>query len=76
MYDTTALSNVMVPIGRQFLNVRRSNHDSETALKLLRAEPSRFVPILTHTRPLTEIQSSFEQLESYTGGAVKVVLTP
>lgn len=58
------------------LTVRRSNHDSETALHLIAAEPRRFVPILTHTRPLTEVQSSFEQLESYSGDAVKVVLTP
>ncbi len=58
------------------LTVRRSNHDSETALKMLTAEPLRFVPILTHTRPMSEIQSSFEQLESYSGGAAKVILTP
>ena len=58
------------------LTVRRSNHDSETALNLLAAEPRRFVPILTHTRPLSDIQSCFEQLESYSGGAAKIVLTP
>lgn len=58
------------------LTVRRSNHDSETALKLLSAEPRRFVPMLTHTKPLTEIQSAFEQLEAYRDGAVKVILTP
>jgi len=58
------------------LNVRRSNHDSETALRFLTADPRRFVPILTHTRPLSEVQNSFEQLESYTGGAAKIVLNP
>jgi len=36
------------------LTVRRSNHDSETALHLMAAEPRRFVPILSHTRPLTK----------------------
>jgi L-iditol 2-dehydrogenase len=56
--------------------VRRSNHDSEAALKLLAEEPSRFVPMLTHTRPMSDIQCSFEQLERYEGGAIKVVLTP
>jgi L-iditol 2-dehydrogenase len=58
------------------ITVRRSNHDSEMALKLLSAEPRRFVPILSHNRPMTDIQNSFEQLERYEGGAVKVVLTP
>jgi L-iditol 2-dehydrogenase len=58
------------------LTVRRSNGDSEAALKMLTAEPRRFVPILTHTRPMSEIQSSFEQLESYSGGAAKIILTP
>ncbi len=58
------------------VTVRRSNHDSETAVRLLASEPRRFVPILTHTRPLSAIQESFEQLESYQGGAVKIVLNP
>ena len=67
------------PIRRKelpILTVRRSNHDSETALKLLSSDPRRFVPILTHTRPLSDIQPSFEQLESYSGGVGKIVLTP
>jgi threonine dehydrogenase-like Zn-dependent dehydrogenase len=32
--------------------------------------------MITHTRPMSDIQSSFEQLERYEGGAIKVVLTP
>lgn len=56
--------------------VRRSNHDSETALRLLSAEPHRFVPIVTHRKPMSDIQSAFEGLEQYAGGAAKVVLTP
>jgi L-iditol 2-dehydrogenase len=70
--DANAMRRKELPI----LTVRRSNHDSETALKLLTEEPRRFVPILTHTRPLSDIQSSFEQLESHSGGAAKIVLTP
>lgn len=57
------------------ITVRRSNHDSETALRLLAAEPRRFVPILTHTKPLSAIQSAFEQAEAYRDGAAKIVLT-
>ncbi len=33
-------------------NVRRSNHESETALELLREHPARFAPIITHTCPI------------------------
>ena len=56
------------------ITVRRSNHDSETARRMLAAEPRRFVPILTHTKPLSAIQSAFEQLEGYQDGAVKIIL--
>ena len=58
------------------ITVRRSNHDSEMAMQLLAAEPRRFSPILTHTRPMSSIQNSFEELEQYQNGAIKVVLTP
>ncbi len=70
--DTNPMRRKELPV----ITVRRSNHDSETAVRLLAAEPRRFVPILTHTRPLSAIQESFEQLESYQGGAVKIVLNP
>lgn len=57
-------------------NVRRSNHDSEAALEILRQHPARFAPIITHTLPLDAAQAAFEMLESYSDGAGKVVLTP
>ena len=57
-----------------FLSVRRSNHDSDTALRLLAEYPRRFAPIVTHTRPLAEIQNAFEWLESGRHDAGKVVL--
>jgi len=57
-----------------FLSVRRSNHDSDTALRLLAEYPRRFAPIVTHTRPIAEIQSTFELLESGQHDAGKVVL--
>ena len=57
-------------------NVRRSNHESEAALALLAAHPSRFAPIVTHNLPMDRVQHAFEMLESYSDGAGKVVLTP
>jgi L-iditol 2-dehydrogenase len=57
-----------------FLSVRRSNHDSETALRLLEAEPKRFAPVLTHARPLSKIQEAFELCESYADGVGKMMI--
>lgn len=57
------------------ITVRRSNHNSEAAVELLRTEPRRFAPILTHQRPMAEIQTAFERLEKYQDGMAKVVLT-
>jgi len=58
-----------------FLSVRRSNHDSDTALRLLAEYPQRFAPIVTHARPLAKIQATFEMLEGGRHDAGKVVLT-
>lgn len=58
------------------LNVRRSNRESELALHLLRESPRRFVPILTHRRPLTRIGEAFRMAAGRTEGAAKVVLEP
>jgi L-iditol 2-dehydrogenase len=55
-------------------NVRRSNHESTRALRLLGEQPLRFAPILTHQRPLTEIQSAFEMCERYADGVGKLTL--
>jgi L-iditol 2-dehydrogenase len=55
-------------------NVRRSNHESEEALELLRDRRSLFAPLLTHTVPLDRIESAFEMLERYEDGAGKVVI--
>ncbi len=69
--DTNPMRRKELPV----LTVRRSNHDSETALSMLASEPRRFVPILTHTKPIDDIQSAFEGLEKYADGAGKVVLS-
>jgi L-iditol 2-dehydrogenase len=57
-------------------NVRRSCHESEAALKMLRAHAGRFAPLVTHRLPLTKAQSAFEMLEIFSDGACKVVLRP
>jgi L-iditol 2-dehydrogenase len=57
-------------------NVRRSAHESEAALTLLRLYPSRFAPILTHAYPLEKVQPAFELLEHFSDGAGKVVIQP
>ncbi len=58
-----------------FYSVRRSNRDSETALKMLSAYPQRFVPVLTHWQSITDIQPVFERCERYEDGIGKFVLT-
>jgi L-iditol 2-dehydrogenase len=55
-------------------NVRRSNHDSASALDLLREQRARFAPILTHEVPLEDVQQAFTKLESYQDGMAKVVI--
>jgi len=57
-----------------FYSVRRSNHDSETALRLLESEPLRFSPLLTHERPISQIQSAFEMCESHADGVGKMTI--
>lgn len=56
-------------------NVRRSNHETEMALEIMEEHPKACAALVTHTRPLDEIQSSFEMLERYEDGVAKVVLT-
>ena len=58
-----------------FYNVRRSNHDSVAALRLLAAHPGLFAPILTHERPLSDIQPAFELCEQYADGVGKLTIT-
>lgn len=56
------------------INVRRSNHDSEKAIELLREHPARFVPMITHARPLEQIEPAFAILEQYADGIGKLVI--
>ena len=57
-----------------FYSVRRSNHDSEAALRLLSAHPKLFAPVLTHDRPLADIQKAFELCEQYADGVGKLTI--
>ena len=57
-------------------NIRRSCHESEAALEMLREHPSRFAPMLTHTFTLDKVQAAFEMLETYSDGAGKVIVAP
>jgi len=55
-------------------NVRRSNHDTETAVELMKDHPDLFQPIVTHTRPIEDIQAGFELAEAYADGVGKLVI--
>lgn len=57
-----------------FFTVRRANHTGHRALALLEAEPARFAPIVTHSRPLEGIASAFETLDRYEEGVGKMVI--
>ncbi|MBI1898836.1 MAG: alcohol dehydrogenase catalytic domain-containing protein [Acidobacteria bacterium] len=59
-----------------FYSVRRSNHETESALQLMRQYPERFAPLVTHVRPLEHIGPTFETLARYEDGMAKVVITP
>lgn len=58
-----------------FYSVRRSNHDSGTALRLLASDARRFAPVLTHERPLAGIQAAFELCERREDGVGKLTIT-
>jgi L-iditol 2-dehydrogenase len=57
-------------------NVRRSNHDSEEALRLLVEHTDWFAPLATHTRPLDDIAEAFGIVEHYADGVGKMVIRP
>jgi L-iditol 2-dehydrogenase len=58
-----------------FYNVRRSNHESEEALRLLSQHPGLFGPMITHRRPLEAIEQTFHMVECYEDGIGKAVVT-
>ena len=57
-------------------NVRRSNHETEEALRLLEAYPEWFAPLLTHTRKIDQIDEAFAIASQYRDGVGKVIVRP
>ena len=57
-------------------NVRRSNDESEEALRLLGSDARRFAPLLTHTRPIDKIDEAFSIASQYRDGVGKMIVTP
>lgn len=55
-------------------NVRRSNHETEEALDLLREHPDWFAPMLTHTRRLDQIEEAFAIANGYKDGVGKMTV--
>ncbi len=58
------------------LNVRRSNHESHDALRLLVERIAWFAPLVTHTRPIGRIAEAFRLNEGYEDGVGKLVIHP
>jgi L-iditol 2-dehydrogenase len=56
-------------------NVRRSNHETELGLELLRERPTFFAPLITHTRSLDQVDNAFRIVEHYEDGVGKMVVT-
>jgi len=54
--------------------VRRSNHEAAIAREILARDPSRFAALITHTRPLDQIDRAFAQIERYEDGVGKLVV--
>lgn len=59
-----------------FFNVYRSNHQTERARDILAENVSLFAPMLTHARPLDQIQQAFDLVTSYGDGVGKMLVTP
>lgn len=55
-------------------NVRRSNHETGTALDMIAEHPAMFRPMLTHQFPLEQVDKAFRILEKYEDGAGKIII--
>lgn len=55
-------------------NVRRSNHENNAAVAMLRAAPARFRELITHRMELEDAGRAFEMLETAEGGAAKIII--
>jgi L-iditol 2-dehydrogenase len=59
-----------------FFNVYRSNHQAERARDLLAENVAMFAPMLTHSRPIGQIQEAFEMNHGYADGVGKMLVMP
>lgn len=57
-------------------NVRRSNHETEEAVELLRTQSEWFAPLLTHTMPIERIDEAFTIASKYSDGVGKMIVRP
>jgi L-iditol 2-dehydrogenase len=57
-------------------NVRRSNHESQLGVEMLRDYPKLFAPVITHNRPLEKVNEAFALNEKYEDGVGKLLLRP
>ncbi|HVT97302.1 MAG TPA: alcohol dehydrogenase catalytic domain-containing protein [Acidobacteriaceae bacterium] len=57
-------------------NVRRSNHETEKAIRLLEAHPGWFRPLLTHTRDIDHIDEAFTIAGQYRDNVGKMTIRP
>ena len=57
-------------------NVRRSNHETDEAVKMLEAHAGWFAPVLTHSRKLEQIDEAFAIASEYRDGVGKMVVRP
>jgi L-iditol 2-dehydrogenase len=56
--------------------VRRSNHESEEALRILCEHLAWFAPLITHTRPMESIAEAFAIAEHRADGVGKLIVRP
>ncbi|MCU1257612.1 MAG: Alcohol dehydrogenase GroES domain protein [Bryobacterales bacterium] len=60
----------------KLFSVRRSNDESNDARDLLEQHGRLFAPILTHQRPITQINEAFALNERYGDGVGKMLVIP
>lgn len=59
-----------------FFPIRRSNHKSDLALRLLKERAAIFTPMITHQMKLERVAQAFDMLEHYRDGAGKIIVEP
>jgi L-iditol 2-dehydrogenase len=57
-------------------NVRRSNHEGHLGVEVLHEHSRLFEPVVTHSRPLDQINEAFALNEKYEDGVGKLLLRP